>query len=182
MWGSPQIVTSKNRWLVNVSNDELGMVQSWFARDDLEHFFKLLKFDEFVDQRRLDFWLDYVDQITFTKMVLGKYALFNNSTDFKDFKQKNMGRWSELLSAAPSNNAFVMRIKDYWFVEFSEIGNACYVYEDNKLPFDVLDKSLDLKIELKDQYKALDRISHSGSWEEKATDYLRRLRILKNIG
>lgn len=179
MWGSPQLKTSKNTWLVNVSNDVVNMVLRWFAKDDLEHFFKLLKTESGVDQRRLNFWIDYVDQISFTKIVLGRDALYNNSLDFKNFRQENKGRLSELQSATSNNNAFIMQIKDYWFVEFSETGNACYVYEEGALPFDPNDRRLDLKVELKMPHLASERILHSSEWEDKATYLLKRLHIYK---
>lgn len=179
IWGSPQLKTSKNTWLVNVSPDVVNMVLRWFAKDDLEHFFKLLKTEYGVDQRRLNFWIDYVDQISFTKIVLGRDALWNNSTDFKDFRNENKGRLSELLSATANNNAFIMQIKDYWFVEFSETGNACYVYEDDTLPFNFNEPRLDLKYELKTPSKAKEKIFHSGEWEIKAEYILRQLNIYK---
>lgn len=177
IWGSPQLKTSKNTWLVNVSPEVVSMVLRWFAKDDLEHFFKLLKTEKGVDQRRLDFWIEYVDQISFTKIVLGRDAQWNSSTDFRNFRNENKGRLSELLSATASNNAFIMQIKDYWFVEFSETGNACYVYHENSLPFDPSERRLDLKLELKSDMDAEEKIFHRGDWETKAQYILRRLKI-----
>lgn len=179
IWGSPQLKTSKNTWLVNVSSDVVNMVLRWFAKDDLEHFFKLLKTEEGVDQRRLNFWIDYVDQITFTKIVLGRDALTNNSSDFRDFRSENKGRLSELLSATANNNAFIMQLKNYWFVEFSETGNACYVYHEDSLPFNSGERRLDLKYELKISSNSKEKIFHSGDWETKAEYILRKLNIYK---
>lgn len=178
-WGSPQIKSDKNRWLTNVSEDELAMAMRWFARDDLEHFFKLLQGANGVDQRRLNFWLNYVDQILYTRIVMGSDALYNRSTDFKDFREKNKGRFSALLNAPFENNAFVIKIKEYWFVEFSETSNACYVYTDEKLPFKPDLPRLDMRLELKNKNKSLHTIIHRADWEYTATSYLKGLGIYK---
>jgi hypothetical protein len=177
MWGSPQIKTSKSTWLFNVSTDVHNMVLRWFAKDDLEHFFKLLKYDGAVDQRRLNFWLEYVDHISFTRIVLGRDALYDNSVNFRDFRAVNKGRLSELLSATSNNNAFIMRIQDYWFVEFTETGNACYIYSNEFIPFNPESIRLDLKRELKTIN--VGKILHSSDWETKAHYMLRRFNIYK---
>lgn len=177
MWGSPQIKSDKNRWLTNVSEDELAMAMRWFARDDLEHFFKLLQGTNAVDQRRLDFWLNYVDQISYTRIVMGYAAINNRNTDFKEFRQKNAGRYSQLLDAPIDNNAFVLKIKDHWFVEFSETSNACYVYTDDKLPFSPDSLRLDMRLELKNKNKSCHTIIHRADWEHSASSYLKSLGI-----
>ena len=72
-----------------------------------------------------------------------------------------------------------MQIKDYWFVEFSVTGNACYVYEEGALPFDSNDRRLDLNVELKVKDLASERILHSNEWEDKATYLLKKMHIYK---
>ena len=34
-----------------------------------------------------------------------------------------------------SRNAFIMKIGQYYFVEFGEMGDACYGYSESNVPF-----------------------------------------------
>ena len=55
-WGSPQLRSSQNGWLLHVDEQVCHMVRAWFAKEDLQHFFQLLKGDRAVDQARLSYW------------------------------------------------------------------------------------------------------------------------------
>lgn len=94
----------------------------------------------------------------------------NKSYEFEDFKNANESRLSELVNSDNSINAFIIRIKDYWFVEFSKTGSACYIYDDKNKPF-VVKPKLKYKDELKVLSIAKSRIRHQGDWENKARDY-----------
>jgi len=172
MWGSPQLADNKKKWERYVTPDVLRMVLNWFAKDDLVHFFKLLRAADsyVVDERRLDFWLNFIDHISFTRIVMGNDVKMNKSYEFEDFKNANESRLSELVNSDNSINAFIIRIKDYWFVEFSKTGSACYIYDDKNKPF-VVKPKLKYKDELKVLSIAKSRIRHQGDWENKARDY-----------
>ena len=172
MWGSPQLADNKKKWERYVTPDVLRMVLNWFAKDDLVHFFKLLRAADssVVDERRLDFWLNFIDHISFTRIVMGNDVKMNKSYEFEDFKNANKSRLSELVNSDNSINAFIIRIKDYWFVEFSKTGSACYIYDDKNKPF-VVKPKLKYKDELKVLSIAKSRILHQGDWENKARDY-----------
>ncbi|MFO6055449.1 type I Zorya anti-phage system protein ZorC, partial [Pseudomonas aeruginosa] len=49
-WGSPQMRSKQNAWLQYVEQPVCAMVVAWFAKEDLEHFFTLLKGEGGVDQ------------------------------------------------------------------------------------------------------------------------------------
>lgn len=148
-WGSPQIRSKQNSWLQYVEQPVCAMVVTWFAKEDLEHFFTLLKGDSDVDQSRLFYWLRFANQMTYTRIVMGTDALYSRGRDFVEFREKNNGRFSELAGAAGTNNAVIMQIGDYYFVEFSQTGNACYFYRANHTPFNPDKKILHLGSELK---------------------------------
>ena len=75
------------------------------------------------------------------------------------------------------NNAFIMQIGDYYFVEFSGTGNACYVYRQAQLPFNP--DSLEFILStLKQQHIAANRLIHMGDWESKADATLARMGIV----
>lgn len=151
-WGSPQIGSSRNRWSVNVSESVCKMVMRWFAKEDLETFFKLLQGESGVDQDRLDYWMRFVDQIDYSRIVLGTRAWNDRSSDFIEFREKNRGRISELQGGTSEDNAFIMKIGGYIIVEFSKKNNACYFRpDDNNLPFQLHSTRMDLNKSLKNQ-------------------------------
>ncbi|WP_040259314.1 type I Zorya anti-phage system protein ZorC [Pseudomonas massiliensis] len=160
-WGSPQIRSRQNAWLQYVEEPVCAMVVAWFAKEDLEHFFTLLKGEAEVDQSRLFYWLRFANQMSYTRIVMGADAWRDQASDFVQFRDKNKGRLSQLTGGPGHNNAVVMQIGNYFFVEFSGTGNACYVYRSDAAPFNPDKKSLALASELKQQGRALKRMSHS---------------------
>lgn len=176
-WQNPQIKMA-NRWAL-VSEEVRKMVLHWFAMADLQHFFSLLQGAGGVDRDRLNYWLRFVDQIGYTRIVLGGDAIANQHPNYIDFRLKNKGRYSFLNQGDSANNAFIMRIGGYYFVEFSGKGNACYIYEEGRLPFSPADINF-TALDLKRKAAATDRIIHNGSWEAGADVSLKRLGIYPN--
>lgn len=160
-WGSPQIRSKQNSWLQYVEKDVCAMVVAWFAKEDLEHFFNLLKGEAEVDQSRLHYWLRFANQMSYTRIVMGSEAWYDRGRDFVHFRDKNKGRLSRLVGGPGHNNAVIMQIANYFFVEFSGTGNACYVYQADKSPFNPDKALLELATELKQPSRALDRMRHS---------------------
>lgn len=179
-WKNPQLPTS-TRWTL-VEPPVRAMVLRWFAKDDLEHFFSLLQRSGQVDQARLRYWLRFVDQIVYTRILLGADAFGNPHPDFRNFREKNAGRYGKLIGGQRHNNAFIMRINDQYFVEFSGTANACYAYAEHELPFDSSAAELhsydDLRVILLDRQTSADnRILHNSGWESKADHFLARRHI-----
>ena len=152
-WGSPQLRSKQNLWLNHLKDPDTsekicGMVRSWLAKEDLTHFFQLLKGSKEVDHARLFYWLRFANQMGFTRIVMGQDARNDNHSDFVAFREKNKGRLSHLYGGASADNAVIMQIGDYLFVEFSRTGNAMYAYKISSAPFNPEKKDLKL-IELK---------------------------------
>lgn len=160
-WGSPQMRSRQNRWSQHVEPNVCAMVVAWFAREDLEHFFNLLKGDSEVDQSRLFYWLRFANQMSYTRIVMGSDAWSDTGKDFVQFREKNKGRLSRLVGGPSSNNAVIMHIGEYLFVEFSGTGNACYVYKAGSAPFSPEKPQLDLHTELKQRGRELKRMLHT---------------------
>lgn len=186
-WGSPQMRSKQNAWLQYVEQAVCAMVVAWFAKEDLEHFFTLLKGEAEVDQSRLFYWLRFANQMSYTRIVMGGDAWHDRGSDFVAFREKNKGRLSQLTGGPSHNNAVVMQIGNYFFVEFSGTGNACYVYRADAAPFNPDKQVLGLATELKQQGRALKRMSHSPAprrpnvvegWLDKFDDELRALGIV----
>ncbi|TQK03440.1 EH signature protein [Herbaspirillum sp. SJZ107] len=175
-WGNPQLVGSV-RWAM-VEAPVRAMVLRWFAKEDLEHFFSLLQGEGQVDKQRLVYWLRFVDQISYTRILLGADALNDSRAEFRNFRAKNAGRYGRLTGGPKHNNAFIMRINNQLFVEFSGTGNACYAYSDKHVPFNPQATYLDTNLELKevqpDPYgrEKDNRIRHLSGWQWRADQFL----------
>jgi hypothetical protein len=175
-WGNPQLVGSA-KWGM-VDSPVQAMVLRWFAKEDLEHFFSLLQGEGQVDKQRLVYWLRFVDQISYTRILLGPDALVDSRAEFRNFRAKNTGRYGCLTGGPRHNNAFIMRINDQLFVEFSGTGNACYAYGEKRVPFNpqapYLDTNVDLKESQPDPYgrQKDNRITHPSGWQWKADLFL----------
>lgn len=185
-WGSPQIRSRQNSWLQYVEKDVCAMVVAWFAKEDLEHFFNLLKGDAEVDQSRLYYWLRFANQMSYTRIVMGADAWHDRGQDFVHFREKNKGRLSKLVGGPGHNNAVVMQIGDYFFVEFSGTGNACFVYKADDSPFNPDKSQLELTKELKQRHRTIEWMTHSPApgrpdriegWLSKFDDKLGKLGI-----
>ncbi|APB67005.1 TPA: hypothetical protein L4810_004648 [Pseudomonas aeruginosa] len=186
-WGSPQMRSKQNAWLQYVEQPVCAMVVAWFAKEDLEHFFTLLKGEAEVDQSRLFYWLRFTNQMSYTRIVMGSDAWHDRSSDFVAFREKNKGRLSQLTGGSSHINAVVMQIGNYFFVEFSGTGHACYVYRADRLPFNPDQQVLGLNTELKQKGHKPAPMRHSPAprrpnvvegWLEKFDDELRALGIV----
>ena len=127
-WGSPQLGFSgnKHKWS-DASPKAVEMVCSWLAEEDLEDFRLYCEGDESVDDRRLAYWLRFKEQITFSKLILGRTIWNARDKRTREFIARKRGRVAELSSP---RNALVLRIGSWWFVEFSEKGKACCPYRE----------------------------------------------------
>lgn len=186
-WGSPQMRSKQNTWLQYVEQPVCAMVVAWFAKEDLEHFFTLLKGEAEVDQSRLFYWLRFANQMSYTRIVMGNDAWNDRGRDFVAFREKNKGRLSQLTGASRHVSAVIMQIGQFFFVEFSGTGHACYVYKTGRAPFNPDHLKLDLTTELRQPASALKRMSHSPAprrpnlvegWLEKFDIELRELGIV----
>lgn len=110
------------------------MVRGWLAKQDLTHFFELLRGNGDVDQARLHYWLRFANLMGFTRIIMGSDAWQDRGSDFVKFREENKGRLSYLRGGRNFDNAMIMQINDYLFVEFSGTGNAMYAYQ--KTSFD----------------------------------------------
>ncbi|WP_105664086.1 type I Zorya anti-phage system protein ZorC [Cronobacter dublinensis] len=187
-WDNPQLKSQQNKWHQYVSEPVAAMVRGWLAKQDLMHFFELLRGNGDVDQARLFYWLRFANQMGFTRIVMGPDAWHDRGSDFVKFREENRGRLSHLRGGRSFDNAMIMQINDYIFVEFSGTGNAMYAYRVGQAPFNPESHSLDINIQLKDRYRNVLRLPHTPraegynktritGWMLKYDDELRQLGI-----
>ena len=187
-WDNPQLKSQQNKWHQYVSEPVAAMVRGWLAKQDLTHFFELLRGNGDVDQARLHYWLRFANQMGFTRIVMGPDAWQDRGSDFVKFREENRGRLSHLRGGRSFDNAMIMQINDYIFVEFSGTGNAMYYYRVNQAPFNPESQLLDIKIHLKDRTLCSRPLKHMPTaegynkvritgWMLKYDDELRKLGI-----
>ena len=175
-WGNPQYESSAG-WN-NVNADTKKMVIQWFVRADLEAFFKL--FSRTADVNRFNYWIKFIDQISFSQIFLGPEALYSQRHEHMSFRHLNRGRLKELIGSTPSNNAFLLKIDNVYVIDFSDTGNACFLF--NILPY----KEISPKIHVRDlknyTHKGyIDKLGHIGSWGERFDQRLAEIGIFANL-
>ena len=180
-WGNPQYDSSAG-WR-NVGSDTRKMVVQWFVRADLEAFFKL--FSDTADINRFDYWIKFIDKISFSQIFLGPAAVQSRHSEHKKFRELNHGRLKNLVGSTASNNAFLLKIDNIHIVDFSDTGNACYGYSN--LPFNINKKNITV-FELKSKQHSIFKsgsgrgmsLSHSGNWEARFDEKLAELGVFSN--
>lgn len=90
-WDNPQLKSQQNKWHQYVSEPVAAMVRGWLAKQDLMHFFELLRGNGDVDQARLHYWLRFANQMGFTRIVMGTDAWQDRGSDFVKFREENKG-------------------------------------------------------------------------------------------
>jgi len=133
-WGNPWLISNTTRWRL-VDDHAREMVSGWLKLDIIREFFDLLSQDGKGDRRRFKFWARYVEQMNDMYFVLGRNAREDQRIDFKAMRDRMAGRLLDLVGSGSDDNAFVMMIDKYAIVEFGNTGNATFIFEKHKLPF-----------------------------------------------
>lgn len=181
-WKSPKLRnTGASKW-VHVSDSTWRMVLTWVQEANLRLFFELLKRRGVPDPHgRLDFWLQYINQITFTRLVLGDdmRRYLNSHPEWKEHFRNDVDSFANLTGSKGESNldAFIMEINGHLIVEFNPHG-GCYIYQKGENNFNVNAASLDASTSqrgLKERYysgsaKGPD-IVHREGWQYKARTY-----------
>lgn len=158
-WKSPWSLAGTNKWSL-VSGQAYSMVVKWMRLDLVKRFFEYFSGDGFNSSRRSDFWGLYIDRISEIYFALGRDAMGDRRPDFMSVKKRMEGRLLAIDDGLSilHNNAMLMRIGDFWFIEFGGVGGAVYVYEE--LPFDPAEMgSINVSM-LKDRQLSKDRLYH----------------------
>lgn len=173
-WGSPQL--QRNQLWTQVSISTKQMVCGWLAQEDLDDFYRLCKDEKEVDDRRLRFWLRFKRQMSYTMILLGPALRSSRARDVHDFIKRKGDRLGDLVNSnAASNNALMMCVGDWLFVEFSQKNNACFAFKLEKRAVELGKR----RYQLDDLKRNEDRwMSHRDGkvmWEERFLDELEQI-------
>lgn len=174
-WGNPWLTANTMRW-GSVRKDTRALLSDWLKLEFIESFFTLLAEDGHSDERRMEFWKRYVNEIDHIHFALGADARASRAKDFVELRHKAKDLTVALGDGPAQNNAFIMSMNGFVIVEFSGRANALYVYRSSdEMPFDVkrtVYSATNRRNSLKSQ-KHFERLSHQdgihgyATWEER---------------
>ncbi len=182
--GDPRLAYCAPNWRKIPEARERSL--AWFAQETLQFFFDTLVPRNDTNRRRAEFWLEYAKKH-------GKIKDFQVAVSDDDrpkiraSRAKTIPTYSSIVGG--NTSAFLMAIegwsgKDYVIIEFSETGNAAYIYERKVFESSgakLRSNSFDMQGDLKRMDDAQGRILHLAntreSWESKARRQLAELGI-----
>ncbi len=176
-WKSPWLEANKPMWHAQVGEAATNMVSLWLKKRTIHDFFELLQADGQADRQRMEFWLKYAEAIDDIWLALGLHSLHNRKPDYVRIRRNMEGRYMALEGGTYNqDNAFLMRIGGYVFIEFGKQNNACHVFIAGNLPFKFGQKSV---LGTQDGLKNKDHpghrrtLSHREGWQWEFADFLR---------
>ncbi len=175
-WKSPWLESNRPLWHAQIGIEATEMVSLWLKKRTIQDFFELLQTDGQADRQRMEFWLKYAEFMEEIWLALGTNSLYNNKSDYKRIRQQMEGRYMALEGGNYANdNAFLMKIGSYVFIEFGKQSNACHVYDADNLPFKPRQKSvLGTQDGLKNTYHPGHRgkLMHREGWQRDFSYFL----------
>jgi hypothetical protein len=171
--GDPRLREYALNWRL-MPAEAAQVVLSWLAKESITFFFNSILPDNSENRRRKDFWLKYHRGIKDFQVAVSEVDRWKIESS-RDGQERIA--YSRIEDAATS--AFLMEFegygKKYIVVEFSETGNAAYIFE--RTAFEKRGVSLrSLKFQLKNHLKfdKTHRITHVAQWEPRAAEQLVR--------
>jgi hypothetical protein len=170
-------------WL-RVNDVTYQMVLGWYTCKRLKEFIDELRGSSYVQDDRLDFWVNYSQAIGGRFFILMGDDFITNRR-FSDIAKRypqNFGK----LSGERNNNVLIFDFGSLYSVVSSKKNNALYFYEKNKAPFplkrcdpmihgdktSILTPNVNLS-DLKDKTIKYDKIVQDVGWQTKAERVLR---------
>lgn len=176
LWKNPWLNTHSSKWAL-ISPHAKQKIEEWLKLELITLFFSLLAEDGLNNPRRVNFWKKHHQKISEMYFVVAQNASFRYSNDFKKMKSSMEGRLLDMIGS--STSAFVMRIGNYYFIEFGQINNATYIYKAGNLPLDFNHVKRTTINELKNKSLANDRLAHNDvmhgytKWEDRFENEIR---------
>ena len=179
--GDPRLPDKAVNWR-NLPDEARARFVSWIAGETLQFFFETLVPRNDENRRRADFWLQYVRRSRNLRDFQVAVSREDESK-IRAIRAKTMPSYSRMKSW-DSTSAFLMVFqgygKDYVIIEFSETGNAAYIYEKSVFEAKgarMRSPTYDLNKDLKRMADVKQRILHLGSWENSARSKLAEMGI-----
>jgi hypothetical protein len=170
--GDPRLHRNRANWTAIPEAARQRVIQ-WLSRLDIVFFFEHVLPDRRRDHHgRKEFWLRYVRQMRQSRPLL-------SDEDFRRLRavaERESLDLSAVGAFSGDTSAFVMEFDSVVAVEFSKVGNACYLYQKDvfrKLVPDLYKSGRFSTSQLKAK-SYLDRMVHKPSWKWQLSAILRR--------
>jgi hypothetical protein len=157
---------------VSVPNDARRRFIEWLSREDIQVFFELLIAKRSDKQGRREFWLNYVNRIQRSRVLICDVHEKQHATHLR--KLRGDGRSFGRIGGAAS--AFILDFGPVVVLEFTETGNACYIYRKDVFDdfFGDFYKDDTTATSLKRKDLVFERVSHSADWQDDTKSILTR--------
>lgn len=184
-WQDPRFNDSAVHWRY-VSDNAKSIFERWITREDLRLFFDVVAkaCNDAKFKYRKDFWMSYLEHISFCRPVLRNDVDYIFKKDPKALQYYRTRRPAILKRGTQNQHAFIIQMGEYTFVEFSTAG-ACHVYRNADRSF-WIGASEYYMGQLRNRERAVHRVIHSGSegyaWQRRFRDWIGRNLQIRQTG
>ncbi len=176
-WKSPWLDANKPIWHGYIGESATNMVRLWLTKQHIKDFFELLQADGQADRQRMEFWLQYAEAIDDFWLALGAYSFTNRQADYQRIRSQMEGRCMRLVNGNQNyDNAFLMQIGNYVFIEFGKQNNACHIFRADNKPFTTGQASVSgttTGLKNTNHPGHFTKLTHQQGWQDKFRDFLR---------
>jgi EH_Signature domain len=171
----PRLPRNGPNW-AGITESARDIVIQWLSAEDIQLFFDHVLTNRNDPHGRKPFWLKFKGRIKRSRPLLSALDesrwLANTATQ----KKPNFGR----MDYSCNTSAFLLDFGRLIVVEFSQVGNAVYVYEHREVPD--LNESFWSQARfslstLKQQDRCIERMTHSALWQSKMRTLLAQFGI-----
>ncbi|MFI5394139.1 MAG: EH signature domain-containing protein [Candidatus Binatia bacterium] len=175
--GDPRLPANETKWR-GLPKAALERFVQWLSQDDIEFFFEHVLPRGSDPHGRKAFWLRYVKRVKMSRPLLNWRDQTRLQARMSQLRGQ-VGNYGRIAGLADTS-AFLLDFGRVVVVEFSRVGNACYVYQKsaaNQLipdfwsaePFDVSGRN-----GLKQPTLAAERLRHVVGWQDELAMILAR--------
>jgi hypothetical protein len=171
--GDPRLPRNMKNWL-GIQDARQRLLQ-WLSRADIHFFFEHVLPKGTDPHGRKTFWLKYVSRVLMSRPLLNRDDESRLRVTMQSL-QDQMGHFGHIRGRETS--AFLLDFGPVVVVEFSQVGNACFLYEkpnaEKVIPDFWTQASFTIQYGLKAPSLAADRVRHDreGRWQKTLADLL----------
>lgn len=171
--GDPRLPRNMRNWL-EIQEARQRLLQ-WLSRADIQFFFEHVLPQGTDPHGRKAFWLKYVSRVLMSRPLLNR----DDETRLRVTMQAQQGQMAHVgYVRGRETSAFLLDFGRVVVVEFSQVGNACFLYErpnaEKVIPDFWTQAPFTIQYGLKQPALAIDRIRHDreGRWQKNLADLL----------
>ena len=173
----PRLPRNAKNW-VGISEKARLLFIQWLSREDIKFFFDHVLPKGHDPHGRKNFWLLYESRIRMSRPLLNP----KDAMRLRYIAPQNRITVGNFGSIKENTSAFLLDFGSVLVVEFSETGNACYVYDNrnvDKIAPDFWKIRPFTFLNLKNPDICEEKIVHRAGWQDKMSDILNRFGIRK---